>query len=262
MGSDTSTFINILTLGIVINKVAIPIAWKVLPQKTKRGNSNTQQRIAIMRRLLLLMKSEDIGVLTMDREFGGEKWLKWLGAEGIGYVVRIRSNTIVDGIYACEYGTTRKVEGGKRRKIWGMNLFFSSKIIQSKGRRDSRLYVISNCYGGRRALEIYKLRWGIEQLFSHLKKRGFDLEATHMTDGAKLEKLFALVSLAFLVSFGWGVHLRKTRKTNQAVRRKSLFRQGLEGILRLLNNPHLPEVQRQEFGDWLKSPFLATKFVV
>jgi len=106
-------------------------------------------------------------------------------------------------------------------------------------------------------LEIYKLRWGIEQLFSHLKKRGFDLGAMHMTDGSKLEKLFALVSLAFLISFGWGLHLRKIRKTNQAMRRKSLFRQGLEGILRLLNNPHLPGVRRQEFGDRLKSPFLA-----
>jgi hypothetical protein len=44
---------------------------------------------------------------------------------------------------------------------------------------------------------LYRLRWGIEQLFSHLKKRGFDLEATHMREARKLEKLFALVTLAF-----------------------------------------------------------------
>ncbi len=254
--------INILTVGIVINKVAVPVVWKVLPQKTKRGNSNTKQRIAITQKLLLLMEPEDIRVLTMDREFGGEKWLKWLESKCIGYVVRIKSNTIIDGMYAREYGTTRKSEGGKRRAIWGMGLFFSSKVIQSKGRRDSRLYVISNRYGGKEALELYKLRWGIEQLFSHLKKRGFDLEATHMTDCAKLEKLFALVSLAFLISFGWGLHLRKDGRANQAVRRKSLFRQGLEGILRLLNNRHLPKTQRQEFGEWLKSPFLVPNFVV
>jgi len=30
------THINILTVGVVINKAAIPIVWKVLPQKTKR----------------------------------------------------------------------------------------------------------------------------------------------------------------------------------------------------------------------------------
>ena len=84
--------INILTVGIVISKVAIPIVWKVLPQKTKRGNSNTKQRIAIIQKLLGLMEPEDIKVLTMDREFGGEKWLKWLESKGIGYVVRIKGS--------------------------------------------------------------------------------------------------------------------------------------------------------------------------
>ena len=83
-----------------------------------------------------------------------------------------------------------------------------------------------------------------------------------MTDGGKLEKLFALISLAFLISFGWGAHLRRSPKTNQAMRRKSIFRQGLEGILRLLNNPHLPRKERQEFATWLKSPFFASNFVV
>jgi len=56
-------------------------------------------------------------------------------------------------------------------------------------------------------LELYQLRWGIELLFSHLKKRGFHLESTHMSEGKKLEKLFALVSLAFLFSFAWGCEL-------------------------------------------------------
>ena len=57
--------INILTIGVVVNKVAIPIVWKVLPQKTKRGNSNTGQRIAILKKLLEIIPSKDIHVLTM-----------------------------------------------------------------------------------------------------------------------------------------------------------------------------------------------------
>ena len=69
-----------------MSKVAIPIAWKVLPQKSKRGNSNTQHRIDILKELLKLMNPEEIYVLTMDREFGGEKWLN---DQGVGYTVRI-----------------------------------------------------------------------------------------------------------------------------------------------------------------------------
>lgn len=42
--------INILTVGVVVKKIAFPIAWVALPQKTKRGNSNSKQRIALLKR--------------------------------------------------------------------------------------------------------------------------------------------------------------------------------------------------------------------
>ncbi len=254
--------INILTIGIVVNKVAIPIVWKVLPQKTKRGNSNTQQRIDILKKLLKIMGPEEIYVLTMDREFGGRKWLRWLDNKGIGYIVRIKKNITIGGKSASQHRITTKAKATKRKELWGMSVFFASKIIQSKGRRDSHLYIVSNRFAGKEALRLYRKRWGIEQLFSHLKKRGFDLEATHMTEAGKLEKLFALVTLAFLFSFAWGCHLRATRKVTKALKRKSLFRQGLEDILRLLSNPHLPAEEFQDFIRWLNQPIFFSIFIV
>jgi hypothetical protein len=255
--------INILTIGIVINKVAIPIAWKVLPQSTKRGNSNAQQRIALFKRVLEIMPAEEISVLTMDREFGSKDWLKWLDKQMVGYIARIKVNTMVGGQAAGKHRSTRKgKKAATRTKVFGMDLFFATKTITSKGRRDDRLHVVSNRFTGSQMLELYKLRWGIEQLFSHLKKRGFNLEDTHMTDAKKLEKLFALIALAFMFSYGWGCHLRTTRKVTKTMARKSLFRQGLEGILRLLVNPHLKAKDREEFIRWLKAPFDQSIFVV
>jgi len=255
--------INILTVGVIVNQIAIPIAWKVLPQKTKRGNSNTTHRITVLNKVLRLMKAQDIRVLAMDREFGGEKWLKWLDQKGVGYAVRVKINTIVDARHAHQYSSTRKRKGSyPRYTVWGLNVFFSCKSISCKGRRDERLYVISNRFNGKEMLELYQLRWGIELLFSHLKKRGFHLESTHMSEAKKLEKLFALVSLAFLFSFAWGCELRSTRKLTQAMKRKSIFRQGLEDILRLLNNPHLAAQERNAFIDWLKSPSWPNIFIV
>jgi len=58
---------DILTIGIVVNKVAILIIWRVLPQKTKRGNSNTKQRIEIIQKLLSLMEPEEIRTLAPFR---------------------------------------------------------------------------------------------------------------------------------------------------------------------------------------------------
>ena len=65
----------------------------MLPQKTKRGNSNTAQRQAIMNRLLKILPAIDIYVLTMDREFIGNQWFKWLEKKNIGYIARIKLNT-------------------------------------------------------------------------------------------------------------------------------------------------------------------------
>lgn len=257
--------INILTIGVVVNKVAIPIAWKVLPQKTKRGNSNTKQRITLLKKLLKIMAPEEIYVLTMDREFGGKQWLGWLDDKDIGYIVRIKNNITIGGKSARRYRATRATDKEKtteRKELWGMKVFFASKTIQSKGRRDSHLYIVSNRFAGKEALRLYRQRWGIEQLFSHLKKRGFDLEATHMREAAKLEKLFALVTLAFLFSFAWGCHLRATRKVTKALERKSLFRQGLEDILRLLSNPHLPAEELRHFIRWLNQPIFSSIFIV
>ena len=79
--------INILTVGVVVNKIAMPIAWMALPQKTKRGNSNAKQRIKLFKKVLSMIDAKDIFVLTMDREFNGREWLKWLDDNGVKYVL-------------------------------------------------------------------------------------------------------------------------------------------------------------------------------
>lgn len=83
----------------------------MLPQRNRQENSNTAQRIEVMRKLLQLMKASSIKVILMDREFTSKE-----------------------------------------------------------------------------ALKLYWKRWSIELLFSHLKKKGFNLEDTHIINGRKIEK--------------------------------------------------------------------------
>ena len=67
-----------------------------------------------------------------------------------------------------------------------------------------------------------------------MKRKGFDLEATHNLS-EKLDKLFAIVSLAFLICFAWGCRIRFYKQySSQQSQRKSLFRSGLEDILRMM----------------------------
>ena len=242
--------INILTIGVHVGKVCVPLVWKVLPQSSKNGNSNKSQRIELVSKLLDVMPSDAIKVLLMDREFLGKQWLGWLNQQGVHYVLRIKHNTVVGNKLADEHGKSRGRKPAMVQKIWGLDLFFACKPIQRSG--GQRLYVVSNHYGGKEALALYRQRWGIELLFSNLKKRGFDLEETHLTEDTKLERLMAVVSLSFLFTYGWGLHLRSLEKQTAHIKRQSDFRYGLDSIEEMLFMPHGQRNYREEFYSWLQ----------
>jgi len=257
--------INFLAIGVVVGKISIPIVWKVLPPATKRGNSKAAQRIALTKKLLKLIPASEIRALTMDREFHGKEWLIWLEKQDVAFVLRIKKSIIVGEKSAAEHASARGQKPQSRQKIFGMNLFFGCKMIKKDG-KDRHLLVVSNGFAAKEAMQLYKQRWGIERLFGHLKKKGFDLEATHITDGAKLEKLFAIVALAFTYSYGWGYHLRQTKiKSNAASNRKSLFRLGLEDILTMMqplsgNRPK--PIRWKDFSHWLANAQFNSIFLV
>jgi len=246
-----SKHINILTVGINVGKVCVPIVWKVLPQGSKSGNSSGAHRREVIERLLEVLPASEIRVLLMDREFLGMRWLQWLDDQSIGYVLRIKRNTIVGNKLAHEHSSARGRKASTRQKIWKQELYFGCKKV--KQGRSEHLYVVSNRFEPKQALELYRQRWGIEQLFSHLKQRGFHLEDTHMTDAKKLERLMAMVSISFLFSYGWGLHLRTIEKQTRFVARKSHYRYGLGSILRMLKSPRKHKDLVNVFLEWLDS---------
>jgi hypothetical protein len=58
--------INLLVLALVYKGAAIPIYWLVL---NKKGNSDTRERIALMKRFINQFGKENIIAVLADREF-------------------------------------------------------------------------------------------------------------------------------------------------------------------------------------------------
>lgn len=88
-------------------------------------------------------------------------------------------------------------------------------------------------------LSDYRQRWKIETLFGCLKSRGFCLEATHITEKERLEKLLALMTLAYCWAYIAGQWLTRTNpiKIKKHGRlAKSLFRHGFDYLRRILCN--------------------------
>jgi len=84
--------LNILMLAVVYKGVAIPIYWLLL---NKKGNSDTRERIAIMKRFIRQFGKERLLGILADREFIGERWLTWLKTENVGFYIRIKMDAKV-----------------------------------------------------------------------------------------------------------------------------------------------------------------------
>lgn len=219
--------INVLVITVILGKVGFPVCWLTLPKKTKKGNSRQFHRIKLAKLLLKIISVEDIEAIVMDREFYGEKWLSWLNNKGIAYVLRIKANTHINGV---KVGLLLKQQQSCQKysilNAYGQNIYLSCKWL-SKTRKSAkqRIILISNAYSGEKSLELYRMRWGIEIFFAHCKKNGFNLEDTHITHSKKMDKLLAVVAVAFCICYLKSPIAKQNHSS--IAKRKSIFRDGM-----------------------------------
>jgi hypothetical protein len=230
--------INILTVGIAYMGIAFPIIWLALD---KRGNTNTNERIAITKRLIRLFGIEKILCLVADREFIGQAWFEFLIETGILFRIRIKENMLISnsqGILVSAKNIFRHLKGGTyeiiegRRMILGHMLY----IIGSRLPTGEYMIIVTN-HDPEGALQHYKMRWGIETLFGCLKTRGFNFESTHLTELERIEKLVALLAIAFV----WCYILGEWKNAQKEIQIKkhgrkaiSIFRYGYDHIREIL----------------------------
>ena len=232
--------INILMLSVAYKGMAIPIVWYLLKKKSKQGNSGYRDRIRVMKKFIDVFGVDKIEILVADREFVGEVWFRWLKKREIPFAIRVmnnkhvkvgRGNIRIDSLF-------RHLKLGEhtfyrtRKTIYG---YQGLSIIALK-MKDEYLILATNIKQ-EMALTYYKRRWEIEMLFSAFKKRGFNLEETHMSANDKIDSLIAVLSLAFAWSHSIGEWLndKKPIKTLKHGRMAiSLFLYGLEHLSEIL----------------------------
>ena len=232
--------INLLVLGIVHQGIAYPIVWLAL---NKAGNSNTDERITVMEIFLKLFGQEKIACLVAAREFVGKDWLHWLRQHGINFHLRVRENFLVANgrgkmvpVYklfrATRVNQPLVIEQPRRR--WGAEWYFSGGYLG----HGEYLILVSPTLA-HDAVEQYAKRWEIETLFAALKTRGFCLEQTHLTDPVRLERLLAMLALAFCLchKLGEWLHEEKALKLKKHGRQpKSIFRLGFDKLRGAITN--------------------------
>lgn len=223
--------INILMLGVAHEGMAYPLLWTILPHA---GNSQTQERLALIDRVLTLLDWEQIEALVADREFIGENWFKGLKQRHIAFVMRVKNNIRI-GSKGRELAANKRYSHlkisetyvcPKRCWVLGSRLFLAATRAP-----DGELVVVACTAQADLALPRYAQRWDIETLFGALKRRGFNLEDTHLIQEKRLSTLLALLALAFTWAYLLGTWLHQQRPLKlkkHGYAPKSRFKRGFE----------------------------------
>ena len=231
-------------LEVSYKNVAFPLMFKMLD---KQGNSDTEERIDLIKKYIEWFGKQSIDCLLADREFVGGKWLEFLNDENIRYYIRIRNNFT---IYSYQKQTEIKAfwlfnnlkvsefyHYPKIVELHGQRCYLSgTKTIEREGKMEFLIIVSFN--KPEQAMEYYKQRWQIETLFKGLKSSGFNIEDTHVTDLERLEKLFSLTMVAFVWYYKIGDYLDENVKRiiikQHGRRAVSVFKYGLDYLSKFL----------------------------
>lgn len=200
--------LNILMLAVVYKGVAIPVYWVLL---NKKGNSNTRERIALIKRFTRQFGKERLLGVLADREFIGGHWLAWLKAEQISFYIRIKKDAKVPNSQGNTFVQAKQLfqflKPGESltlpetKKMTGVGVYLSGLRLE-----DGELLIVATDKTCPDAIDIYAKRWEIETLFSCLKGRGFNLEETRVT-----RRVLLVVPV---IAFCWAHYIGEWRHEN------------------------------------------------
>lgn len=235
--------INIFMLSVCYEGIAIPIFWTLLK---KAGTSSAKEQQQLVERFINCFGQARIQSVLGDREFANKGFIGWLTQNKIPFHIRIKEGAYVSikkkkykkaGQLFSHLSPMEHSPFGMRVTIFDQTLFLAG----SKNECDELMIIATN-QPPKTAIAVYLRRWEIETLFCSLKSKGWQLEDTRITDVKRLEKLIALLAVAFVWAHRIGefqatqkpIPLKKIRKQRRP--QNSFFRLGLDCLRDLLTS--------------------------
>jgi hypothetical protein len=248
--------IHLLTLGVLVNGVCIPICWEDLD---KKGTSCLAERKALLDRACQWYRLRGM-ILLADREYIGEEWFNYLSSKGIEFIIRLRAGIYKEHVdsqtkevdkyfkhqrwrYSAMEREARKVSNhgsgvSKQVEILGGKYTFVIFKNPKDGATEELFYYISTLRKRQNIVRLYPARWKIECCFKHLKSNGFNLEALNVRDCQKVKLMMAMVTFMYVLCANEGLLAYKDYKKSDyktysdgsVTLAVSIFRKGLSLI--------------------------------
>jgi len=244
-GSKVGFGHQLLMVSLAYRKRAIPIAWTWV--KHVRGHSTANKQIALLFYVRMLFPRKIPVFLVGDTEFGSVNLIKQLKKWRWSYVLRQKTNTLVRIAGQSTWSPFASHIQKPGQTIW---LGQASLTRQSACRTRLLLYwktgqkepwcLATNLSDSSTALQYYKRRMWIEEMFGDMKKHGFNLEDSMLRSFQRLSRL--TLAVAFLYAWLISTGVRAIRAGHRhLVDRKDrrdlcIFQIGLRLIQRRLTN--------------------------
>ena len=243
---------QLLIVCLAYRKRSIPIAWTWV--RHVKGHSNASKQLALLAYVRKLIPAGAAVFLVGDSEFGSVAVLRQLDWWHWFYVLRQKIDTGVwldeqsgwqaFGSFIHKPGQSIWLDKGylTASEIYPVNLMVHWKV----GKKEPWC-LATNLPDLRMAVQFYRRRMWIEEMFGDLKKHGFNLEQTMLRHFQRLSRLTLAVAILYvwLISAGTRTIRSGLRHLVDRSERRDLciFQIGLRFIERCLTNDQDFQIQ-------------------
>jgi hypothetical protein len=235
--------INLIMISVIYDQRAIPVYFELLP---KLGSSNFEEQKRILTKVFPLFTKYKAVVLG-DREFCSVKLANWLRQQDVYFCLRLKKDEFIQiesliwlelNDLGLKPGVSIFLEGvkvTKTQKIDGFNVACKWKRSPSGLSPKEGWFLLTNLNNLTSAIQAYKKRFDIEEMFRDFKSGGYNLEQTNAC-GDRLLSLILIISFAYSYATFQGQEIKKkglqkyigrVREYGRIHRRHSSFYVGL-----------------------------------
>jgi hypothetical protein len=240
---------QLLMIAVAFQRRTIPIAWTWVP--CRRGHSSAYKQLALLSYVRGLVPAGVPVLLVGDSEFGAVAVMRQMNKWHWYYVVRQKATHQVKlrwRKHGQAFGSMIQTAGQsfwwEAARLTTEHSFRVNLLAHWVVGEKEPWLLATNLPTRQLALQAYKRRMWIEEMFGDMKKHGFDLESTHLQHFLRLSRLTLIVALLYVWLLTAGATTIKNGHRHWVDRRErrdlSLFQIGWRSCERkLINGQHL-----------------------
>ena len=244
-GTQVGSGHQLLMVAILFRRRAVPLVWTWM--RSVKGHSSAGKQLALLGYARQWIPAGIPVVLVGDSEFEAGQVQRRLEQWRWKYVLRQKANNQVQSAQDAPWQRFRDLITQPGQSVWMDEVLLTKKHALpvnllahwEHGEKEPWL-LATNLPARQPALQAYRRRMWIEEMFGDLKRHGFDLESTHLHHFLRLSRLTLMVALLYVWLITTGVRVIK-QGLRPLVDRKdrrdlSIFQIGLRSVERRLTN--------------------------